>query len=83
MSKNGVPDFGPKMEFSEILNEENFDKFLLKLVNAEQAAYKTGKLAILRKNYRLAGLNHIVQKHEENQMSAAEDSGRWRVCSIL
>jgi len=82
VSKNGVPDFGPNMEFSETINEETFEKFLLKLVNAEQAAYKTGKLAILRKNYRLAGLNHIVQKYEENQTSS-EESGRWRVCNVL
>ena len=83
VSKIGVPEFGPKMESTEVLNKENFGKFLSKLVNAEQASYKTGKLAILRKKYRLAGLDHIIKKLEEAEADVVVDNGKWRVCNVL
>jgi len=80
VSKNGVPDFGPEFKQYQILNEDTFPQFLSKLVNAEQAAYKTGKLAVLRKNYRFAGLTQILQKPDETEEL---DPSRWRVCNLL
>lgn len=71
------------MESTEVLNKENIGKFLSKLVNAEQASYKTGKLAILRKKYRLAGLDHIIKKLEEAEADVVVDNGKWRVCNVL
>ena len=63
------------------LNKENVGEFFSKLINGEQAAYKIGKLAILRQKYRLAGLSHICQKRDERE--EAEETAKWRVCSIL
>jgi len=80
VSKNGVPDFGPELQEYEILNQDTFPQFLTKLVNAEQAAYKTGKLAVLRKNYRFANLTQILHKPEETEEM---DPARWRVCNLL
>ena len=61
--------------------KKNVGEFFSKLINGEQAAYKIGKLAILRQKYRLAGLAHICQKLDERE--DMEETAKWRVCSIL
>lgn len=83
VSKVGVPEFGPKMESVIRLNKENIGEFFSKLINGEQAAYKIGKLAILRQKYRLAGLSHIISKLDEREREEVGETGKWRVCSIL
>ena len=84
VSKIGVPNFGPELESVEIINKENFDKFACKLINAVQASYKTGKLAELRKKYKLAGLSQITQKIEkwENTRHQEKEEVGWK-CSLL
>jgi len=81
VTKVGVPEFGPNMDSVITLNKENVGEFFSKLINGEQAAYKIGKLAILRQKYRLAGLAHICQKLDERE--EVEETAKWRVCSIL
>ena len=85
VSKIGVPNFGPVLAPVEIINEDNFDKFARILINAVQASYKTGKLAELRKNYKLAGLSQIPQKieqWEEAKRNPERDEPGWR-CNLL
>jgi len=84
VSKIGVPNFGPELDSVEIINKENFDKFACKLINAVQASYKTGKLAELRKKYKLAGLSQITQKIEkwENTRHQEKEEVGWK-CSLL
>ena len=55
------------------LNKENVGEFFSKLINGEQAAYKIGKLAILRQKYRLAGLSHIISKLDEREREEVGD----------
>ena len=85
VSKIGVPNFGPELDSVEIINKENFDKFASKLINAVQASYKTGKLAELRKKYKLAGLSQITQKIEQwgnRRSQEREEPAGWK-CNLL
>ena len=84
VSKIGVPDFGPQLDATEIITKENFDKFASKLINAVQASYKTGKLAELRKKYKLAGLSQITHKIEQwqNRRHNEKEEAGWK-CSLL
>lgn len=84
VSKIGVPNFGPELNSVEIINEENFDKFASKLINAVQASYKTGKLAELRKKYKLAGLTQITQKIQqwEARRHLEKEEAVWK-CHLL
>jgi len=85
VSKIGVPNFGPVLAPVEIINEENFEKFARILINAVQASYKTGKLAELRKKYKLAGLSQIPQKieqWEEAKKNPERDETGWK-CNLL
>jgi len=84
VSKIGVPDFGPQFDATEIITKENFDKFASKLINAVQASYKTGKLAELRKKYKLAGLSQITHKIEQwqNRRQNEKEEAGWK-CSLL
>ena len=85
VSKVGVPNFGPVLAPVEIINEENFEKFARILINAVQASYKTGKLAELRKKYKLAGLSQIPQKieqWEEARRNPEREEPGWK-CNLL
>ena len=79
-----MPNFGPTIDAIEIINRETFGRFLTLLVNAEQAAYNTGKLSDLRKKYRIAGLTQITQKiaADQIQREVFADGGRWK-CALL
>ena len=84
VTKSGVPNFGPTIDSIEIINRETFGKFLTLLVNAEQAAYNTGKLSDLRKKYRIAGLSQISQKMAADQLQKEvfSDGAKWK-CALL
>ena len=86
VSKIGVPNFGPVLAPVEIINDENFEKFSRILINAVQASYKTGKLAELRKKYKLAGLSQISQKIEQweeaKKNPEREETAGWK-CNLL
>ena len=79
-----MPNFGPTIDSIEIINRETFGRFLTLLVNAEQAAYNTGKLSDLRKKYRIAGLSQISQKMAADQLQKEvfSDGARWK-CALL
>ena len=82
VTKEDVPDFGPKMDDIVTIDQDNVESFLSKLMQAEQAAYKTGKLAFLRQRYRLAGLMAVQQKLEQSE-AELDESTKWRTCTIL
>ena len=82
VTKEDVPDFGPKMDDIVTIDQDNVESFLSKLMQAEQAAYKTGKLAFLRQRYRLAGLMAVLQKLEQSE-AELDESTKWRTCTIL
>lgn len=85
--KKDVPDFGPRINSIETLNQDSIQTFLNKLIGAEQASYRTGKLAFLRQRYRHAGLLALEQKLDkvvgEAERLLETENNKWRVCSIL
>ena len=83
VTKKDVPDFGPKMNSIETFNLQTIDVFIKKLIEAEQASYRTGKLAFLRQRYRHSGLTTLVQKLDTAIVQETEVDNKWRVCTVL
>ena len=68
VSKSKVPVFGPNFCREEIIpiSEDFKEKLLTKMINAEQASCKTGKLAQMNLRYRQSMLNQLDQKLKED-----------------
>ena len=78
VSKSGVPDFGPSFPREGIVQiDGDFKKKLFKkLVNADQASCKTGKLAQMNLRYRESMLKQMDQQLKQNMTSFSESANK-------
>ena len=86
VSKSGVPDFGPNFPREGIIqvNKDFREKLFAKLINAEQASYKTGKLAELNLRYRQSLLSQMDEKVKKDISDGEQQDGGWRSwCPVL
>ena len=86
VSKSGVPDFGPSFSREGIIqvNKDFREKLFAKLINAEQASYKTGKLAELNLRYRQSLLSQVDEKLKQDISEEEQQDGGWRRwCPVL
>eukprot|EP00092_Neocalanus_flemingeri_P012792 GFUD01013784.1.p1 GENE.GFUD01013784.1~~GFUD01013784.1.p1 ORF type:complete len:406 (-),score=126.38 GFUD01013784.1:67-1284(-) len=90
VSKSGVPEFGPNFPREEIfqISEDFKNKLFAKLINAEQASSKTGKLAQLNLRLRQSMLNQLDEKLKQDmnrsvQSKKLDDGWRPWFCHVL
>jgi len=83
VTKAGVPPFPPVLSQELSITEETVGQIFTKLIHAEQASYKTGKLAVLRENYRLSELAQLQRRLQQSEDKKPEAEERWKYCSVL
>jgi hypothetical protein len=87
VSKSGVPEFGPNFPREGIIQISDCfkEKLFAKLINAEQASYKTGKLDELNLRYRQSLLDQLDQKLKQEVSKGEQQDDGWRgwLCQVL